>query len=54
MLGDKPLPTDSYVRTWRNGLEGQVVDSLGQALLLHEDMQHYADCRDEDVALKLK
>ena len=28
MPGDKPLPNDSYVRTWRSGLEGQVVESL--------------------------
>ena len=34
MLGDQPLPDDSYVWIWRNGLGGQVVDNLGQALLL--------------------
>ena len=54
MLGDKPLPNDSHIRTWRNGLGGQVADSLGQALLLLEDMQHYASYRDMDVAIKLK
>ena len=54
MLGDKPLPNDSSVQTWRNGLGGHVVDSLGQALPLSEDMQHYSSCRDEDIALKLK
>ena len=54
MLGDKPLPNDSYVRTWMNGLGGQVADSLGQALLLLEDMQHYASYWDMDVAIKLK
>ena len=35
-------------------LGGQVVDSLSQALLFPEDMQHYSGCRDEDIALKLK
>ena len=35
-------------------LGGQVVDSLSQALLFTEDMQHYSSCRDEDIALKLK
>ena len=54
MLGDKPLPNDSYVQTWRNGLGVQVADSLGQALLLLEDMQHYASYWDMDVAIKLK
>ena len=33
---------------------GQVADSLGQALLLLEDMQHYASYWDMDVAIKLK
>lgn len=27
-LGKKVLPTDFYIRTWRNGLGGQVSDSL--------------------------
>lgn len=53
-LGDKVLPTDSYVWTWRNGLEGQVSDSLGMALLLLVNLDHYTDSRDEDIVLKLK
>ena len=53
-LGDKVLPIDSYVRTWRSGLGGQVSDSLGKALLLPVDLDHYADCRDKDIFLKLK
>ena len=53
-LGDKVLPNDSYVRTWRNGLWGQVSDSLGKALLLPADLGHYLDCWDEDIVLKLK
>ena len=43
-LGDKVLPTDSYIWTWRNGLGGQVSNSLGKALFLPTDQDHYADC----------
>ena len=53
-LGDKVLPTDSYTRTWRNGLRGQVSDSLGKALLLPANLEHYADFQDEDIVLKLR
>nr|POE61246.1 hypothetical protein CFP56_61492 [Quercus suber] len=48
------LPSDSYVRTWRNGLGGQVFDSLGNALLSLADLKHYSCCQDEDLILKLK
>lgn len=53
-LGDKVLFTDSYVRTWRGGLRGQVSNSLEQALLLPANLKHYVSCRDEDIILKLK
>ena len=48
------MPTDSYTRTWRNGLRGQVSDSLGKALLLPANLEHYADFQDEDIVLKLR
>ncbi|KAK9988960.1 hypothetical protein SO802_029199 [Lithocarpus litseifolius] len=53
-LGEGPLPSNSYVRTWRNGLGGRVVGSSGQALLLPEDMKYWSDGRDKDIALNLK
>lgn len=53
-LEDKVLPTNSYIRTWRNGLRGQVFDSLGMAILLLANLDHYLDSRDEDIVLKLK
>ena len=53
-LGDKVLPTDSSIQTWRSGLGGQVSDSLKQALLLPANLDHYAVYRDEDIILKLK
>ena len=53
-LGDKVLPNDSYVQTWRNGLWGKVFDSLGKAPLLPVDLGHYLDCWDGDIVLKLK
>ena len=54
MVGDKSIPNDSFVRTWRSGLRGQVAESLGQALLLPIDMEHYSSYQDEDLILKLK
>lgn len=53
-LRDKALPSNSYLRTQRNGEGGQVSDSLGQALLLSTNMEHYSSCRDDDLVLKLK
>lgn len=50
----KVLPTDSSVWTLRNGLNGQISDSLGKALLLLAGINHYADYRDEDINSKLK
>lgn len=53
-LGDKVLPTDSFVCTWWNSLKGEAFDSLGKALLLPNDMDHYVGCRDDDLISKLK
>lgn len=53
-LGYKALPSNSFLRTWRSGEGGHVLDSVGQALLLPADMEHYAGCRDDDLVLKLK
>lgn len=54
MLGDKVLPIDSFVRTWQNSLGGKTSDSLGNVLLLPNDMDHYKGCRDYDLFSKLK
>ena len=53
-LGDKVLTIDSYAQTWKNGLRGQVSNSLGKALLFPANLDYYADCRDEDIVLKLR
>ena len=53
-LRDKALPSNSFLQTQRSGEGGQVSDSLGQALLLPTDMEHYFDYRDSDLVLKLK
>lgn len=53
-LGDKSLPSISYLLTWRSGKGGHVFDCLGQALLFSADMEHYASCRVDDLVLKLK
>lgn len=44
----------TLVQTWRSGLGGQVIESLGQALLLPADIEHYSSCWDKDLVLKLK
>lgn len=54
MLGEKVLPTDSFVRTWRSGLGGTISVSLRQALLLPVHMEHYSSYRDVDLVLKLQ
>lgn len=51
MFCDKVLPTDSFIRTWRSGLQGTTSDSLGQALLLPIDVEHYSGSQND---LKLK
>ena len=53
-LGDKVLPSDSYIQIWRSGLGVQVFDSHRKALLLPADLEHYSSCQDEDLILKLK
>ena len=51
MFCDKVLPTDSFIRTWMSGLQGTTSDSLGQALLLPIDVEHYSGSQND---LKLK
>lgn len=53
-LGDKVLPSNSYLRTWRSSEGGHVSDSLEQALLFPTDMEHYSGCQDDDLVHKLK
>ena len=48
------MPSDSYVRTWKSSLGGQVFDSLRKALLLPADLEHYSGYQDKDLILKLK
>ncbi|XP_030950334.1 uncharacterized protein LOC115974227 [Quercus lobata] len=54
MLGDCPLPTDSCIQNWASGQGGWIVDSLGQTLLLPDDMQYFVEGSDEAISLKLK
>lgn len=53
-LGDKALPSSSYIRTWRSGEGDQVSNSIRHALLLSTDIEHYIGCRGNDLVLKLK
>lgn len=54
MLGENVLPIDSSIQTWRSGMGGQVVENLGQALLLPANIEHYSGYQDEDLILKMK
>ena len=53
MLGDQPLPVTSSVRNQASGQGGRITDSVGQALLLPNDMQYFAEGSDEAVSLKV-
>lgn len=52
--GRQGFLNDSSICTWWNGLKREVSDSLGKALLLPNDMKHYAGCQDDDLISKLK
>ena len=54
MLGENVLPIDSSIQTWRSGMGGQVVENLGQALLLPANIERYSGYQDEDLILKMK
>lgn len=54
MLGENVLPIDSSIQTSRSGMGGQVVENLGQALLLPANIERYSGYQDEDLILKMK
>nr|POE71695.1 hypothetical protein CFP56_48598 [Quercus suber] len=45
---------DVHLRMWIQGEAGVLVDSLGKALLLSNDMHFWKDCKDKDIVLNLK
>lgn len=49
-----PLPTIDRVRPWRKGYKGKVAESVGKALLLPEDMKHWAKWDDNSLLLNMK
>lgn len=54
VMGDKSPPQRLLRLDLEVGIGGQVVESLGQDLLLPVDMEHYSGFRNKDLVLKLK
>ena len=54
MLGDSLLPTNSSIRNWASGQGHWIADSLGQALLLPDDMQYFSEGSDDVISFRLK
>lgn len=54
MVDEVPLPAMDRVRPWREGRGGKVAESVGEALLLPTDMNHWAKWDDESILLNMK
>ena len=54
MVDEVPLPAMDRVRPWREGRGGKVAESVGEALLLPTDMNHWAKWDDEFILLNMK
>lgn len=52
--GNGLIPLDSHLQTWRKGEAVHLVDSLGRALLLPDDLHFWEEFKDEYFALNLK
>ena len=53
-VDEAPLPVTDKVRPWRKGCGGKVAKSVGEALLLPEDMKHWAKWDDDSLLLNMK
>nr|POE95671.1 hypothetical protein CFP56_32739 [Quercus suber] len=54
MVDEVPFPTTDRVRPLREGRGGKVAKSVGEALLLPADMNHWAKWDDESLLLNIK
>ena len=54
MVDRVPLPMTDRVKPWREGHGGKVAESVGEALLLLVDMNHWANWDDESLLLNIK
>nr|POE73926.1 hypothetical protein CFP56_59378 [Quercus suber] len=54
VLDGEALPAIDRVRPWRDGRGGKVAECVGKALLLPEDMKHWAKWDDETLLLNMK
>lgn len=52
MVDREPLPAIDTVRPWRESHGGKVVECVGKAILLPEDMNHWAKWDDESLLLE--
>ena len=53
-LGEEPIPATTFIRTWRKGADGWVAESLGNALMLLENVHFREEIADKDIVLNLK
>ena len=54
MVDRVPLPMTDRVKPWREGRGDKVAESVGEALLLLVDMNHWANWDDESLLLNIK
>ena len=54
LVDGEALPTTNRVRPWRDGSDGKVAECVGKALLLPEDMKHWAKWDDDTLLLNMK
>ena len=54
MVDEEALLAMDRVRPWREGRGGKVPECVGKALLLPEDMKHWAKWDDKSLLLNMK
>ena len=54
LVDGEALPATDRVRPWRDGRGGKVAECVGKALLLPEDMKHWAKWDDDTLLLNMK
>lgn len=54
MVDREVLPATDRVRPWKNECGGKVAECVRKALLLPEDMKHWAKWDDDTLLLKMK
>ena len=53
-LGEEPIPATTFIRMWRKGIDGWVAESLGNALMLLENVHFWEEITYKNIVLNLK